>query len=101
MTGISYFPRYTQKENFITNNTLLLMHRLYDDNRRRFQRFLGLLLEENADAPISEIGLGISQQVGTRHSVLDGFLHQAAVRIAVETKRSGVEFDVEQLLPAS
>lgn len=98
MTRITYFPRYTQKENFVTNNTLLLMHRLYDDNRRRFQRFLGLLLEDKDDAPIGEIGLRITQQVGTSGSVLDGYLHQPAVRIAIETKLSGVEFDVDQLL---
>lgn len=98
MTSISYFPRYTQKENFITNNTLHLLHRLYDDSRRRFQRFLGLLLEEKADAPIGKIGLQINQQVATTGSVLDGYLHQQAVRIAIETKRYATAFDTAQLL---
>lgn len=98
MTKVLYFPRYSQRENFITNNTLLLLHRLYDSNRRRFQRFLGQLLEEKADVPISEIGLQIRQQLGTSRSVLDGFLHQSAIRIGIETKRNGVNFDLQQLM---
>lgn len=97
MAEVFYFPRYSQRENFVTNNTLLLMYRLYDANRRRFQRFLAELLQEEADQPIAEIGLSITQQSNTSASVLDGYLHQSPIRIGIETKLSGESFNVDQL----
>src|SRR5665213_62924 len=98
MTEIHYFPRYTQKENFATNNTLLLFYRLYDWSRFRFEKFLSDLLGARDDSPLASLGLQISQQVGTQSSVLDGYLDQAPLRIAIEAKRSASLFDVGQLL---
>lgn len=40
MTQITQFPRYSQKENWGTNHTLLLMRRLYEFNLPKFRRFL-------------------------------------------------------------
>ena len=48
MTHIHYFPRYSQKENFCTNNSLLLMYRLYQFNQLRFEKFLKILLTDAA-----------------------------------------------------
>lgn len=98
MTKVSYFPRYAQRENFITNNTLLLLSRLHESNRRRFQSFLSRLLDDKADTPINQIGLQIVQQIGTGGSVVDGYLHQSAIRIAIETKRFSNQFFADQLL---
>lgn len=98
MTGVFYFPRYSQRENFATNNTLLLMYQLYDRSRRRFQDFLAKLLDAKADAPIAAIGLQILQQEPGPTSVPDGYLYQSPVRIALEAKRSATAFDVDQLL---
>ena len=60
MSNVFYFARYSQRENFTTNNTLLLMYRLHEISRRRFQAFLSNLLEETADSPIASIGLRMS-----------------------------------------
>jgi hypothetical protein len=98
VTNVFYFARYSQRENFATNNTLLLMYRLYEISRRRFQEFLTKLLDETADAPIAALGLQMSQQEPSGKSILDGFLYQSAVRIGIEAKGLGVEFDKAQLL---
>jgi hypothetical protein len=98
LTNVFYFARYSQRENFVTNNTLLLMYRLYETSRRRFQEFLTKLLDETADAPIASLGLQMSQQEPSGKSVLDGFLYQSAVRIGIEAKAPRAEFDKGQLL---
>ncbi len=99
MTQVRYFPRYSQRENFQTNNTLLLLHRLYDFSRFRFEDFLARLLRDTdteTDFAVP-LGLQITQQVGTGASVVDGLLYQESFRIAIETKRTADGFDVEQL----
>ncbi len=40
MSEIHYFQRYSQKENVITNNTLLLFSRLYNHSPQKFNLFL-------------------------------------------------------------
>lgn len=99
MTQVHYFPRYSQRENFETNNTLLLLYQLYNFNRFRFERFLSKLLgEANAETDSAlELGLQIKQQVGTGTSVVDGYLYQSNLRIAIETKRSAESFSADQL----
>jgi hypothetical protein len=94
-----YFPRYSQRENFETNNTLLLLRQLYNFNRFRFQKFLSKLLPQAITEPGSafELGLQIKQQVGTGASIVDGYLYQESLRIAIETKRSSQNFAAEQL----
>ena len=99
MAQVHYFPRYSQRENFETNNTLLLMRQLYNYNRFRFEKFLLALLQD-ADREAGsalELGLQIKQQVGTGASIVDGYLYQDSFRIAIETKRSAESFNTEQL----
>jgi hypothetical protein len=74
MTGVHYFPRYSQRENFETNNNLLLLNRLYDYSRFRFEKLVSELIPDAAtetEAPFS-LGLQIKQQVGTGSSIVDG-----------------------------
>ncbi len=99
MTQIHYFPRYSQRENFQTNNTLLLLNRLYNYNRFRFENFLSKLFRDAATEAgrALELGLQIKQQVGTGTSVVDGYLYQDSLRIAIETKRSADSFTFDQL----
>lgn len=85
MADVHYFPRYTQRENFVTNNTLLLFQRLYDYNLRKFGRFL-MELDENLESYSSRLGLHINQQIRTGNSVPDGFIIQHPLKIIVETK---------------
>jgi hypothetical protein len=46
MSEIHYFPRYSQRENVVTNNTLLLLLRLYQYNRFKFEKFLEAICAE-------------------------------------------------------
>ncbi|HEX3739427.1 MAG TPA: hypothetical protein VHV29_06845 [Terriglobales bacterium] len=95
MTDIHYFPRYSQPENFATNNTLLLLLRLNQYNRFKFERFMEKLCADQ-DFQLSGSWLQFSQQRGTGKSVLDGYISQDSLKIAVETKR-GDGFDLDQL----
>jgi len=98
MTNVHYFPRYSQRENFATNNTLLLMHRLYDTSRHRFHRFLELLLVgKDSGEEVVKFGLQIAQQTGTGASVLDGDLRQEAVKIGIEAKNHAKAFTEDQI----
>ncbi len=95
MTDIHYFPRYTQPENFVTNNTLLLILRLNQYSRFKFEKFMGLLCEDS-DVQLATSWLQFNQQRANTSSVLDGFISQDSVKIAVETKL-GPKFNPDQL----
>jgi hypothetical protein len=95
MSDLHYFPRYSMKENAVTNNSLLLILRLYQYNRYKFEKFMEALgAEEEVSLP--SFGLQFNQQKATGKSVLDGYLWQESIKIAVETKL-GNDFDLEQL----
>ena len=95
MSEIHYFPRYSTKENAVTNNTLLLLLRLYQYNRYKFEKFMEALgAEEEFQLP--GFGLQFTQQIATGKSVLDGYLSQESIKIAVETKL-GDTFSLQQL----
>ena len=95
MSEIHYFPRYSQAENFVTNNTLLLLLRLYQYNRFKFERFMEAVCGEQ-DIQLAGSWLHFRQQQGTGKSVVDGFIAQDSIKIAVETKL-GNAFDPAQL----
>lgn len=97
MTDIHYFPRYSQRENFVTNNTLLLLLRLREYSRLRFEKFMeSLCADEEFDIPLNGSWLGFRQQIGTGKSVVDGYISQDSVKIGVETKLVDF-FDMDQL----
>jgi hypothetical protein len=96
VTDIHYFPRYSQAENFVTNNTLLLILRLYQYNRLKFQKFMEKLCGDEQDIQLSTSWLHFQQQRVTDKSVLDGFISQDSIKIAVETKLTD-NFDFNQL----
>ena len=96
MSKIHYFQRYTQKENVVTNNTLLLFSRLYNDSPSRFEDFINELLVD--DMMNVEIGLRFRQQSGNRKrtSIPDGAIMQKSMKVLIETKL--YENDSDQLL---
>jgi hypothetical protein len=95
MQSIHYFPRYSQRENAVTNNTLLLLLRLMEASRTKFEEFITSLAGD-ADLEFSPQWLRIGQQHGTRESVVDGYIAQDSFKIAVETKLTP-QFAVSQL----
>lgn len=95
MSEIHYFPRYSQQENVVTNNTLLLLLRLREYSRTKFEHFMGKLCGEQ-DIQLAGSWLRFQQQKGTGKSVVDGFIAQDSIKIAVETKLPEA-FDANQL----
>jgi hypothetical protein len=66
----------------VTNNTLLLLSRVYADSPLRFHAVLAKLLDDDRIL----VGVVFEQQKRTVASVPDGFIEQRAFRIVVETK---------------
>lgn len=92
MSSIHYFQRYSQPENVATNNTLLLLSRLYQNSPSKFTGFLNDLLG-GADV---EAGIFFNQQERRKGSVPDGSLSQTSFKIVIETKLHS-NFSVQQL----
>ena len=97
MGSITYFQRYSQKENTVTNNTLLCLSKLYEYNPVRFQDFLNDILP---DIPI-EVGVDLKQQTRAKKGIKkvstpDGQLSQSSFKIVVETKL-GNKFTIRQI----
>ena len=84
MGDIHYFPRYSQKENMVTNNTLLLFNRLYQHHTYRFKQFINLILEDS-DLEL-DTTVKFSQQVKGISSVPDAIIEQESFKIVIETK---------------
>lgn len=85
MSEIHYFQRYSQPENVVTNNTLLLLQRLYQYRPRLLQDTLAGLFDDDR-SPIN-VGVSVAQQqrVGER-GIPDGALLQESFRLLLETK---------------
>ena len=92
MGSIHYFQRYSQPENVATNNTLLLLSRLYQHSPNHFQGFLNDLLDDTN----MEAGILFNQQERGKGSVPDGNISQTSFKVVVETKLHQ-QFSVQQL----
>lgn len=92
MSGLSYFQRYSQRENHATNNTLLLLKYFYQKSPKRFSDLLENLSEDDA----FDVGVQFEQQIKGKHSVPDGLISQEPFHIYIETK-VGSDLDAMQL----
>ncbi len=81
MSKIHYFQRYSTIENTVTNNTLLLVARIYNHAPEQASRFLSEIVGETLD-----VGIGISQQGKEASSVPDGSIVQRGFKILIESK---------------
>lgn len=83
MSKVHYFQRYSQRENVVTNNTLLLLSRLYSRSPLYLEAFLSDLVEMED----IEVGVGFTQQdASSGGSVTDGLMVQRSLKVVVETK---------------
>lgn len=82
MTQVSYFQRFSQKENTATNNTLLLLKYFYQENPIQFEKAINAL----ADDTTFSIGPQFEQQKPQGNSVPDGLISQEPFEILIETK---------------
>lgn len=91
MTQVSYFQRFSQRENHATNNSLLILRRFYDESPFKLERVLSALVEDEL-----EIGLQFEQQVSGPASVPDALISQPSFNLFIETKR-GANLDEDQI----
>jgi hypothetical protein len=84
MSAVSYFQKFAQKENHVTNNTLLVLRHLYRASPRKVSLLLNALFEE--DVPI---GLEFQQQIKAAHSVPDALIKQQPLSLFLEAKLGG------------
>lgn len=82
MSTIHYFQRYSQAENVATNNTLLLLSRLYHHSPNKFKGFLNDLLDDTD----LEAGIQFTQQEKGKGSIPDGSINQSSFKVVIETK---------------
>lgn len=94
MSAIHYFPRYSQKENMVTNNTLLLFSRLYNNSADKFKRFINAVLEDkNIELDTT---VKFRQQEKGQGSIPDGVIEQESFKVIIETKLYGQQ-NLEQI----
>lgn len=84
MSTIHYFHRYSQKENMVTNNTMLLFKRLYNNSMDRFNRLMNSIFEDSGIELDASIKFG--QQEKGQYSIPDAFIQQDSFKILIETK---------------
>lgn len=92
MAGVSYFQRYAQRENHVTNNTLLVLRHLYEASPTKLQQVLRELI---GDDQLS-LGPAFTQQIKGKYSVPDALIEQQPLRIFFETKLTQA-LDLDQL----
>jgi hypothetical protein len=86
MSNIHYFQRYSQKENMVTNNTLLLFSRLYNESPKKFEMFINNLLENDAIEELNTMVQFKQQEKSGTGTIPDGVIEQDSFKIVIETK---------------
>lgn len=87
MSRIHYFQRYSQRENVVTNNTLLLFSRLHVERPALFDRVLNGLLQLEEEVTRLPVGPVFQQQTRSGEGgIPDGDIAQRGWRVLVETK---------------
>ncbi|HRP11339.1 MAG TPA: hypothetical protein PLK37_09925 [Terricaulis sp.] len=91
-SGISFFQRYSQPENHVTNNTALLLRHIYQASPFKLQAILNKIVDSEAIS----VGPTFLQQERRINSVPDASITQRNWRVIVETK-IGPHLDDEQI----
>ena len=90
MAEVGFFPKYEQKENRVTNYTLLVLKQLYNESPKLFEQFITSLVNDNENN--IDVGVSFWQQKGFEcdngKSILDGVITQRGFTIFIETKLS-------------
>ena len=98
MTETQYFQRYSQRENVVTNNVLMLLQRIHDLRPRKFEAILSALLQCGLpDALTLDVGPRFRQQIRGPERVADGLVSQQGFDLLIETKLTS-DFDIDQAI---
>jgi len=95
MATINFFQKYSQGENTVTNNVLLMLSMVYEINPRYYEEYINSLIEENEYYQVIPV---FSQQFNNGgNGFIDGHIKLMASTIIIETKLSGLEW-IQKLL---
>ncbi|PTM02893.1 MAG: hypothetical protein DA405_11965 [Bacteroidetes bacterium] len=95
MAVLNQFQQYSQGENTVTNNILLMLSNLYEINPKYYEEFIKGLTE---DSDNYEVIPSFRQQVGNKgDGIIDGHIQVKASKIIIETKLHGLEW-IEKLV---
>lgn len=98
MATLNPFQHYSQGENTVTNNVLLMFSNLYEISPKFYEDFIRGLTE---DGSAYEIIPRFTQQVNNEgNGFIDGHIQVKASKIIIETKLDGLE-TVEKLIKYS
>jgi len=90
MAVLNQFQHYSQGENTVTNNVLLMLSHLYEINPKYYEEYVKGLTE---DFDHYEVIPSFRQQVGNRgNGIIDGHIQIKASKIIIETKLHGLEW---------
>jgi hypothetical protein len=88
---ISQFQKYSQKENTVTNNILLMLSRLNDLNVEYYKSIIERLNEGSIEQYYYPRPI-FRQQVGMKNGIIDGHIEVKPSKIIIETKLNSKEF---------
>ena len=91
-SGVSFFQRYSQPENHVTNNTALLLRHIYQASPFKLQAILNKIVESE----VISVGPTFLQQERRAGSIPDASISQRNWRVVVETKL-GPHLDDDQI----
>jgi hypothetical protein len=88
---ISQFQKYSQRENAVTNNVLLMLSRLNDLSVNYYKSIIERLNEGNLQQYYYPQPI-FTQQIGIEKGIIDGHIEVKASKIVIETKLNNKEF---------
>lgn len=89
MSRLNIFQRFSQKENTITDNVLLLFSHLYENSPSIYNEFFSQIFE---DDNLYSVSPSFRQQLGKGgKGIIDGNITSKSSSIVIETKRHGLE----------
>lgn len=90
MAALNQFQQYSQAENTVTNNVLLMLSNLYEINPKYYEEYIKGLTE---DSDQYEVVPTFRQQIGNcGNGIIDGHIQIKASKIIIETKLDGLEW---------
>jgi hypothetical protein len=90
MAILNQFQQYSQGENTVTNNVLLMLSNLYEINPKYYEEYIKGLTEDSGNYEVIPI---FRQQVGNKGGgIIDGHIQVKATKIIIETKLKGLEW---------
>jgi hypothetical protein len=94
MSLINPFQEYSQKENVVTNNVLLMFSSLYDINSQYYELLIQGLTEYNEYSTTPQFR---QQKSNKGNGIIDGMISVQASKVIIETKLHGVEWQKKLL----